>query len=128
MKKIIVVLGLVIILGIGSAFAFADSGSNLPFRRNFGMMQWNRTDLTEKEIEDLAKDRQEFHERNMEYRREDLKEALENKEITQEEYDSWNEHFNYMDEFHKDNGFFGGCGGRGTGRMGRGMGMMRGWY
>lgn len=128
MRKIIVVLSLVLILGIGSAFAFADSDSNLPFRRNFGMMQWNRTDLTEKEIEDLAKDRQEFHERNMEYRREDLKEALENKEITQEEYDSWNKHFNYMDDFHKENGFFGGCGGRGMGMM-RGMGRRHmGWF
>lgn len=127
MKKTIIIVGLVLVLGIGSAISYAESGSVIPFGRNFSRMPWSNRNITEEQFEEFVKERQEFHEENMEYRREELKKALDNGEITKDEYNSWLEHFDYMDEFHRENGFFGGCGGRGMHRMGRGMGMMRGF-
>lgn len=124
MKKTIIIVGLVLALGIGSAIAYADSGFRAPLRSNYGMMRNNRFDLTDAQLEELAKDRQEFHEKNMEYRQEELNKAYDNGEITKEEYNSWSEHFNYMNEFHKENGFYGGCGRRGMGMM-RGFGQGR---
>ena len=127
MKKTIIIAVLILALGIGSAIAYADSGSTMPFGRNFGRMPWSDSNLTEKEVDELIKERQKFHEENMEYRKEDLKKALENGEMTQKQYDSWLEHFTYMDEFHQENAFRPGCSGRGMGRAGRGMGMMSGF-
>lgn len=116
MKKTLIVLGLILALGVGSMFAFADS-TNMPF----GRMPWNRTELTEKQMEELIQERNEFHEEKMEYTKDELKKALDNKEITQDEYNYWSEHFNYMEEFHEKNGFMGGGFGRGCG----GQGMMK---
>ncbi len=107
MKKLIIALTLILALGAGTMFVFADTAVDE------GGLSW-------------------FKER-MEYRREELKEALDEKEITQEEYNTWNEHFNYMEDFHEENGFgiggygFGGCHGRrANGSRGFGGGMMRG--
>lgn len=122
MKKTLIVLGLILALGAGSMFAFADSTS-MPFGRNFDRMPQNRTELTDEQIEKLVQERKEFHEEKMEYRKDELKKALDNKEITQDEYNYWSEHFNYMEEFHEKNGFMSGGFGRGCGG---GQGMMRG--
>ncbi len=92
MKKIIIALTLILALSAGTMFVFAES-------------------TVDEEALGWFKER-------IEYKREALKEALDEKEITQEEYNTWNEHFNYMEEFHEENGFgpggygFGGCHGR----------------
>lgn len=116
MKKIIIALSLILALSAGSMFAFADSAVDNE------ALAWFRD--------------------RMGFRREALKEALDEKEITQEEYKSWSDHFDYMEDFHEENGFgpggygFGGCHGRranGTRNFSNGMmrafggGMMRGY-
>lgn len=123
MKKILIVGGLIGVLVLGSAFAFADSPTSV-FNRNLrrGYNNAPLTELSAEEKEALIKEREEFRKENMEYRKEDLKKALDNGEITQEEYNNWVEHFDYMEEFHNENGFFFG-GGRGC----HGAGMMRGF-
>lgn len=127
MKKTLIVAGLIAVLVLGSAFAFADSMAPA-FSRNFRRV-WNNAPLSEKEREGLAEENFKLYKENMEYKKEELKRALDNGEITQEEYNKWKEHFNYMEEFHNENGFFPGRGCHGVGMMrgfGRGMGMRRG--
>lgn len=94
MKKIVLALSLVLLLTTGTIFAFAESSA--------GVEAYNW-----------------FSER-MGRRQDSLKEALERGEITQDEYNTWNDHYQYMEEFHEKNGFMnggpGGChGGRGFG-------------
>ena len=108
MKKIIIALTLILVLSAGSMYVFADSAIDNE------ALGW-------------------FRER-MGYRREALSEAFDEKAITQEEYNSWSEHFDYMEEFHEENGFGpggfgpGGCHGRGAnGTRGFGNRMMRGF-
>ncbi len=108
MKKIIIALTLILALSAGTMFVFAES-------------------TVDEEALGWFKER-------MDDRREALKEALDDKDITQEEYNTWTEHFDYMEEFHEENGFgsaslaFGGCHGRRVnGTRGFGGGMMRGF-
>ncbi|MDR7870926.1 MAG: hypothetical protein RIN55_08715 [Tissierellaceae bacterium] len=111
MKKTILVLALILALGLSVSFAYASD---------------NTTDIN---IEEW---RQWFQER-MDWRREEIKDALDNGIITEDEAKTWDEHIDYMEEFHVENGFIpGGCHGgrfnRNSGnipRMGNGM-MMRG--
>ena len=42
-----------------------------------------------------------WHKERMDYRREGLEDALDNGDISQDEYNSWSEHFDYMEEFHE---------------------------
>jgi len=124
MKKTIIILGLILALSVGSAIAFAETNSEPSFGRGFNRMQWNNSNLTDEEIEDLKEERLEIFEEYTEDRKADLKADYEKGDITEEQYNTWLEHFNYTEEFHKENGFyggFGGCGGRGTGRGYGGM-------
>lgn len=106
MKKLAVFLSLILVLGAGTMFVFAESTVDED------ALFW-------------------FRER-MGYKRETLKEALDDGDITQEQYNTWNEHFDYMEEFHEKNGFinqgrFGCHGGKGFGSgMMNGRGY-RGW-
>ena len=122
MKKLLGVAALVLTVGIGSLVVNADS----PITPNIkpGERDTNFT------IEDRDTWREERHS----YRRDELKKALENGEITEAEAKEWENHFDYMEEFHNKNrdknysfmgGRRGGCGGNGS-RGGYGMGMMRG--
>lgn len=116
MKKIILVLSLVLVLGLGTMFAYA---TETPV---------GTTAVTAEE-----KEANEWFEERMEYRRDQLKEALVTNEITQVQYDAWLENIKQMEEFHEENGFingggFGaGCNGAGRGANGFG-GMMRGGF
>ena len=106
MKKLVLVLSFLLVLSMGTMFVFAESTVNEE------ALSW-------------------FRER-MGYRREALKEALDDGDITQNQYNTWNEHFDYMEEFHEENGFvnqsgFGCHGGRGFGRGMMGGGGFRGW-
>lgn len=125
MKKILAVAALVLTVGVGSFVVNADSPRTPNVMPGEGNPNFT--------IEDRDAWRQERHS----YRKEELKKALENKEITEAEAKEWEEHFDYMEEFHnknRDNNYsfmgrgHGGCGGNGfgMGRGGHGMGMMRG--
>lgn len=110
MKKIVIVLSLVLILTIGTVVAYADSNipaMNFPWKHHY--------DLTEEAREELLKERTEF-------RKNEIEKALEDGRITESEAKEWEDHFEYMDEFHAENGFM--HGGRGCGR-GLGIGNMR---
>ena len=112
MKKIILILSMVLVLGLGTMFVYAET-------------------TVDPEVEAWRQER-------MDYKREGLAEAFEKGEITDEEYKTWSDHYDYMDEFHKENGYpnngggFGCHGGRGFGGNVSGRGMMRngngGWY
>lgn len=105
MKKILAIGGLIAAIGAGSAFVYADSPIGTDFRNK---------DVYNKERSTIMK---EHHN----YRKESLKEDLKNGYITEEEAKKWEEHYDYMEEFHNENGY-GGChGGRGMmrGRRGR---------
>ena len=114
MKKSLLIGALVLTLGIGSLAAYADTTKTpniIPGNTN-----------TNFSIED----RETWFKERTEYRKEEIKKALESGLITEAEAKEWEEHFTYMEKFHNENGFMaGGCGGRGFGK-GRGMGMMRG--
>lgn len=98
MKKLVMFLSFILVLGAGTMFAFAETS--------------------------LDNDELNWFRDRMEYRRNDLKDALDEGYITEKEYNTWSEHFNYMEEFHEENGFphgrgFGGChGGRSYNRRG----------
>lgn len=115
MKKKVLIGALVLVLGIGSLVAYADTGRTpniIPGQGNYNSS---------------LKDSETWFKERAQLRSERVKEALEKGLITEEEAKAWEDHFSYMDEFHNSNGIApGGCGGFGMGRMGRGMGMMRG--
>lgn len=116
MKKILVLGALVLTLGVGSLAAYADTTTAPivnPNNRNANVS---------------IEDREAWFKERLEYKKEQIKKAVEDKLITEEEAKKWEEHFTYMENFHKENGFMpGGCGGNGIGKSrGRGMGMMRG--
>lgn len=118
MKKVLLTGALILTLGIGSLVAYADTA------RTPNIISGNRnTNLSIEDKEAWFKER-------TEYKKEQIKNALENGLITEEEAKVWEEHFKDMEEFHVKNGFMpGGCSGFGMGRgigFGRGMGMMRG--
>lgn len=123
MKRLLIVAALVLTIGVGSLVVNADS----PRTPNINPGERN-TNIT---IEERDAFRAERHS----YRQDELKEALANGEITEAEAKEWEDHFEYMEEFHNkqrssNNNFmmggkYGGCGVSGN-RGGHGMGMMRG--
>lgn len=121
MKRLLGVAALALTIGVGSLVVNADS----PIRPNIMPGQRNSNFTIE--------ERDAWREERHSYRRDELKKALENGEITEAEAKEWEDHFDYMEEFHNKNidknysfmgGRHGGCGGNGH-RGGRGMGMMR---
>lgn len=122
MKKLLGVAALVLTVGIGSLVVNADS----PLAPNIIPGERSPNITTE--------DRDDWHNERHSSRKDELKNALENGEITETEAKEWEEHFDYMEEFHnknKDNNYsfmgggHGGCGGN-SNKGGHGMGMMRG--
>lgn len=110
MKKILSILGLVGVLGIGS-FAFASDG----IVENREARDYPNNSIYEERMENR-------HKNMMDYHREDLDKALENGEISEEEAKKWDEHYKYMEDFHNENGFRGCHGGRRGMRHGMGRG------
>lgn len=118
MKKILLILSLVLVLGLTASIAYAQVLKIIP-RTNADYQQWDDW----------------YKERN-EWRKSQLNQAVEDKEITEEDAKTWNDHFDYMEEFHREYGPMpgGGCYGGGNGwnnrsefRNGYGPGMMRGY-
>lgn len=104
MRKILGILSLVLVIGIGSAFVYADSPTNLRAK--------------DKNINDNYERMEEFH-------KERLEKEVKKGNITEEEAKDLEEHYEYMDEFHDKYGY-GGCH-SGRGMMGKGHhGRMRG--
>lgn len=126
MKKLLSILGLVTVIGIGS-FAYASASDGVAENSKSTDYQ------TRPNYEDRIETRSDYdgrienrHEHMREYRREDLDRSLRDGEISQEEAKKWEEHYNYMDEFHNENGYR-GCHGEGnTRRHGGRRGMGRG--
>lgn len=120
MKKILIALTLVLTLGVGSLIAYADSGNSV-----MGFTGRHHNNMSVEEMETWMTERDGF-------RKEELKNALDNGTMTESQAKEWEEHFEYMDEFHNKNGYLNsgrGCGRSSrTGGMGHGMGhgMMRG--
>lgn len=114
MKKSLIIGAAVLGLGIGSIVSYADTAKTpniIPENKgtNLGI-----------------EDREAWFKERSEYKKGQIEDALEKGLITEKEAKAWEEHLDYMEKFHSENGFMpGGCHGNGSG-MGRGMGMMRG--
>lgn len=112
MKKKVFVGVFIFVIGIGSLIGYGESIKTpniIPEYRN---------------TRNTVEDREAWYKEMFQFRREELKRALEKGLITEEEAKTWEDHFNYMEKFHEENDFMPfGCGGFGRGR---GMGMMRG--
>lgn len=108
MKKTLVILSMIFIIGAASAFTYAETLTPTT--------QPPRASLEERE--NCFKER-------MKLKKNQINEALNEGLITKEEAKIWNDHFSYMEKFHKENGFMPGCNGMGY-RNGFGLGKMRG--
>lgn len=111
MKKRLIIFGLIAVLGIGSTFVYADN-----IAKDNAMNPNKNTDF--------LKEGGEWHRTRIKQKRENIDEALKEGKISEEKARVWKEHFDYMDEFHRENGFIGdgigGCHGRKSPGMGRG--------
>jgi hypothetical protein len=105
MKKLLGIGALVLSLGIGSMLVYADTDKPLEF-------------VSPQDSQGEIQDRENWFKERMGWRKNQVKEALEDGLITEEQSKKWEEHFTYMEKFHSENGFMpGGC---------HGNGMMRG--
>lgn len=125
MKKAMIALSLVLAFGIFSAFAYADSPAE---NYGFNNRPWGNKDGYRQDRDFDSEEFDKWREERLEYRKDDLKKAVEEKIITEDEAKKWEDHFEYMDEFHEENGYQGGyCGGYNRG-IRRGMGRHHmGW-
>ncbi|MCT4619453.1 MAG: YckD family protein [Marinisporobacter sp.] len=110
MKKVLTIITLICLLTLAFAtFAFAAEKNEAP--------QWFKDMIT--------------------WKKDQITKAVEDGNLTKEQANSWNEHIDYMEKWHTENGFndrgigFGGCHGgfRRTqeSRSGFGPGMMNGY-
>lgn len=114
MKKKVIILALILVMAIGSLISYGESIKVPNIVLDKGSSRFT------------SEDRETWVREMFEFRREELKNALERGLITEEEAKIWEEHFDYMEKFHEENNFMlFRCGGFGFGR-GRGMGFMRG--
>ncbi|HZJ83304.1 MAG TPA: hypothetical protein VFD57_05800, partial [Clostridia bacterium] len=97
---------IVVLIAVGSAFVYADN----PIVNRF------------RPVKSEDEDFQEWHKDRVENRKQGLEEALEEGIITEKEAKTWEEHFDYMDKFHQENGYMRGGFGCHEGKSG---GMMR---
>lgn len=109
MRKALIVLSILMVVGFVSAFAYAGS---------WGPATQPASANTE--------DRGTWFNERMEWKRDQVNTALNEGLIGEEEAETWNEHFQYMEKFHRNNGFMPGCHGVGTG-PGYGRRTMRGY-
>ncbi len=61
----------------------------------------------------------EWHRERMDWKREQVEEAVDEGLITEDKAKTWNEHYDSMEEFHEENGFMHGPGGCHDGRFNR---------
>lgn len=158
MKKTLIVGALILTMVLGTFAVYADTQeteSTLPFRghghryaedRGIGFGGGHR--FTEEEREEFLKERENFFKERenlteeereewfkerTEYKRQAIKEALSNGNITEEQAKTLEERIQEKEEFHKENGFKNeSCNGTGFGMelkggkgKGHGRGMMR---
>lgn len=90
MKKNILILSLILVLALSATYVYAKEAS---YNTNIKTDEW-----------EVA-----FRER-MDWKKEQIKDALDEGLISEEEAEYWISHFDYMEEFHRENGFMpGGC-------------------
>lgn len=105
MKKLLGIGALVLSLGIGSMFVYADTDKP-------------SSTVLPQSSDGVIDNRGNWFKEKMGWRKDQVKQALEDGLITEEQSKKWEEHFTYMEKFHSENGFMpGGC---------HGNGMMRG--
>lgn len=124
MKKTLITLSLILAVGLTATIAYAQTSK---------VVEEQPKVVPEGNAEyDEWKD---WHNERISWKKSQLDQAVKNKEITEEQAKTWNSHFDYMEEFHRENGPMpgGGCHGGGYGwnngngfRNGYGPGMMRG--
>lgn len=114
MKKILGVLSIVLVLGLVSTFAFAETTT--PTKST---TQPSGVSIEEKEA---------WFKEKIESKKEQINEALKEGTITKEKAKIWNDHFSDKEKFHKENGFMPACNGLGNRNHhgGKGGRMMRG--
>ena len=118
MKKILALGALVLAVGAGSLVAYADTSPSI--------------NTNNRNVNVSIEDRDTWFKERTEYKKEQIKKAVASGSITESEAKKWEEHFTYMENFHKENEFMpGGCGGNSFGMgnvRGNGFrnGMMRG--
>lgn len=109
MKRKVFILAIILILGLGSLISYGVS--------------IKEPNIILDEGEYPAKYRESWLRERFNFRRERIKEALERNLISEEEAKAWEDHLDYMEEFHEERGYMPfGCGG-----FGRGRGFMRGY-
>ena len=115
MKKTLGILSMLLVVGLVSTLAYAETSTPIT--------QTSRANIEEREA---------WFKERMQWKKEQINEALKEGLITKEESKIWNDHFSYMEKFHKENGFMSGCDGLGNRnnqkgyRTGLGGRMMKG--
>lgn len=107
MKKIMLILSLLLVLVLSISFSYANEQDTRP-----GLN---------------VEVREDWHQEKIDWKRKRIDEALDDGIINEDQARTWNEHFDYMEDFHDENGFMpGGCHGYRKG-MRRGMMRTHGW-
>ena len=98
MKKILLVLALVLVVGLSASFSYAEvpKVSDTEQTTNFG----SRIDNEQREA---------WFQQRTEWKKVQLEKALTDGQITKEEFQVWDDHFKAMEEFHEKNGFMPGA-------------------
>jgi hypothetical protein len=108
MKKTLVILSIIFVIGAVSAFTYAETLTPTT--------QSPRASFDEREN---------WFKERIQWKKNQINESLKEGLITKEEAKTWDDHFKYMEKFHNENGFMPGCNGMGCGN-GLGLGKMRG--
>ncbi|NLJ79231.1 MAG: hypothetical protein GX329_07705 [Tissierellia bacterium] len=111
MKKTLLIVSLILVIGLTATIAYAQTSKAADEQPEVRA----ETNMKDDEWRD-------WHNERMEWKRTEIGRAVEDKEITKEQAKTWNEHFDYMEEFHKENGPMPGCHGAGHRRNRRGFG------
>ena len=98
MKKTLVVLSMLLLVVLTSRFVYAR----------------NLEPETQESQKINVEDREAWFKERMEWKKTQINGTLNEGLITKEEAKTWNDHFAYMEKFHKENGFMPGCNGMGN--------------
>lgn len=106
MKKTLLILSLILVVGLTATIAYAQNQTivktepKVAPRTNVNYEEWDN-----------------WYQERVEWRKSQIDQAIKNKEITGEQAKAWSDHFDYMEEFHREYGPMpgGGCHGDGYG-------------
>ncbi|HHV38606.1 MAG TPA: hypothetical protein GXX70_03810 [Tepidimicrobium sp.] len=110
MKKTLIILLFVLIIGLTATIAYGQTLKLVDEKFEF------RPERTAEHDE-----WKEWHNERLDWKRSQIDQAIEKEEITEEQANTWKEHFDYMEKFHRENGPMPGCYGAGYRWNGRGF-------